>query len=106
MQAFAAELAGQGRKLVPVLQPGVKVDPGYETYLDGLAQAAFLRGQDQQPYLGWVSSGSLPHFVVPLLYCCVASAALADLPSFWAGGCVRAPHTRSHHHSHTHSSAH
>lgn len=55
MQAFATELAQGGRKLVPVLQPGVKVDPSYETYIDGLAQAAFLRGQDDTPYLGWVS---------------------------------------------------
>lgn len=57
-QRFANELAAKGMKLIPIVDPGVKMDPNYATYLDGLGQSVYLRGQDLQPYVGWVSEQS------------------------------------------------
>ncbi|KAL4855918.1 Alpha-glucosidase [Chlorella vulgaris] len=61
VQRFANELAAKGMKLIPIVDPGVKMDPNYATYLDGLGQSVYLRGQDLQPYVGWVWPGGV-HF--------------------------------------------
>ena len=40
------ELAGQGFRSVAIVDPGIKVDPGYEVYDSGLREDAFLRMPD------------------------------------------------------------
>lgn len=39
------------------LQPGIKVEPGYAPYDEGIKEDVFMRGVDGQPYLGWVWPG-------------------------------------------------
>ncbi|EFN52962.1 hypothetical protein CHLNCDRAFT_26299, partial [Chlorella variabilis] len=59
---FAADLAAQGQKVVPIVGPGIKIDPTYDVYLDGLQQNVYLKSSDScQPYVGWVWPGGV-HF--------------------------------------------
>lgn len=42
---------------VPIaVDPGIKVDPGYAPYDEGIKEDVFMRGVDGKPYLGWVSA--------------------------------------------------
>ena len=54
MRAFLCRLHAAGRRWVPILDPGVKVDPGYPAYDAGLAGGLFLKGVDGLPYVGRV----------------------------------------------------
>lgn len=54
MQAFLRRLHAAGRKWVPIVDPGVKIDPGYPAYDAGVAEGLFLRGVDERPYVGKV----------------------------------------------------
>ena len=62
LQRFAADLAAQGQKVVPIVGPGIKIDPTYDVYLDGLQQNVYLKSSDScQPYVGWVSAHRSAH---------------------------------------------
>jgi alpha-glucosidase len=56
-----APLEMRRRRIVPILDPGVKVDPGYRVYDQGLAQGHFCLGPTGQPYVGIVWPGEV-HF--------------------------------------------
>lgn len=51
------ELAAQGFRVVPIIDPGVKVDPAYSVYADGRARGFFARGADGAPFEGYVWPG-------------------------------------------------
>jgi len=51
------ELSSEGGEVVPILDPGVKVDPGYEIYEDGLAKGVFCTTGEGRPYVGFVWPG-------------------------------------------------
>ena len=54
LQAFVKELHDSKQYWVPIVDPGIKVDPGYPAYDQGLAAHAFITDFTGQPYLGQV----------------------------------------------------
>ena len=54
LQAFVKSLHGSKQYWVPIVDPGIKVDPGYPAYDEGLAAHAFITDFTGQPYLGQV----------------------------------------------------
>ncbi|WP_376788474.1 TIM-barrel domain-containing protein [Thermoflexus sp.] len=61
------ELEGQGIRTVVILDPGVKVDPGYTVYREGMANGRFCRLPDGTVYRGLVWPGwcVFPDFTDP-----------------------------------------
>lgn len=57
MQKLVHDLHANGQKFVPILDPGIKVSPGYHAYDVALAQDLFVKNAEGDPYLGWVSVG-------------------------------------------------
>ena len=51
-------LADQGFRTISIVDPGVKHDPGYEVYDDGLAQDVFCRTEGGDTYIGQVWPGN------------------------------------------------
>ncbi|MFH1496603.1 MAG: glycoside hydrolase family 31 protein [Verrucomicrobiota bacterium] len=62
-----AKLARNGRRVVPILDPGVKVEPGYIACDDGLKQGVFCLNPAGKPYVGFVWPGQtyLPDYSLP-----------------------------------------
>lgn len=62
-----AKLAKHGRRVVPILDPGVKVEPGYHAYEEGLARDLFCQNPGGTPYVGFVWPGQthFPDFSLP-----------------------------------------
>lgn len=62
-----AALAAKGRRVVPILDPGVKAEPGYEVCEDGLAKGVFCLTPEGRPYHGFVWPGKthMPDFSLP-----------------------------------------
>ena len=56
-QETADELTKTGRRIVPIIDPGVKKDPGYDVYDDGLKNNAFCQTSEGNPYVGLVWPG-------------------------------------------------
>lgn len=52
------ELGDLGFRVVPIIDPGVKVDPDYATYREGGERGYFARNPDGTPFAGWVWPGS------------------------------------------------
>ncbi len=55
--AMVRDLAAQNFKLVPIVDPGVKVDTAYTVYRDGLRRGAFALTPQGTPYVGRVWPG-------------------------------------------------
>lgn len=66
-RGLIADLRGQGIKTVAILDAGIKVDPGYAVYEDGLARVVFLRTADGKPFVGpvWPGDCHFPDFTDP-----------------------------------------
>lgn len=60
-------LSAEEGEVVPILDPGVKVDPGYEVYDDGLSRRVFCTTMEGRPYVGFVWPGRtvFPDFSLP-----------------------------------------
>ena len=60
-------LADKGRRVVPILDPGVKVEAGYEVAESGLRAGIFCLNPEGQPYVGFVWPGRtwFPDFSLP-----------------------------------------
>jgi alpha-glucosidase len=60
-------LADRGRKIVPILDPGVKVESGYDVATSGLAAGIFCQHPEGQPFIGFVQPGRtwFPDFSLP-----------------------------------------
>ena len=58
------DLKRLGFKAITILDPGIKVDPGYAVYDDGLAGKHFCNGGDGKPYVGevWPGKSVFPDF--------------------------------------------
>ena len=52
--AHLAELQADGQRVVPILDPGVKKDPGYAVHDDGNAAGVWCTNEDGKPYVGYV----------------------------------------------------
>ena len=70
-----AELRDAGFRVVPIVDPGVKVDERYPVYNDGLAKDAFLRREDGSTFAlrVWPKAAALPDFGRP------------EVRTWWAG---------------------
>ncbi len=64
---LAQELRQQGVRLVTIVDPGVKVDPGYRVHDEGLAEDVFVRYPDGSLYAGnvWPGRCYFPDFTDP-----------------------------------------
>ncbi|KAL0022358.1 hypothetical protein WJX77_003500 [Trebouxia sp. C0004] len=65
MQAFVKQLHSSKQYWVPIVDPGIKVDPGYPAYDEGLAAKAFINDFTGKPYLGqvWPGATHFPDFL-------------------------------------------
>lgn len=63
----ARELAKNGRRIVPIIDPGVKREPGYRTYDDGRENGVFCLNPEGEPFVGMVWPGEtvFPDFSLP-----------------------------------------
>jgi len=64
---LARDLADQGVRLVTIIDPGVKVDPDYFLYRDGLEKGVFATLPDGRPALApvWPGTCAFPDFTTP-----------------------------------------
>jgi alpha-glucosidase len=62
-----AALAKKGRRVIPILDPGVKVEPGYFACDDGLREGVFCLTPSGKPYVGFVWPGKtyMPDYSLP-----------------------------------------
>jgi alpha-glucosidase len=62
-----AALARKGRRVIPILDPGVKVEPGYFVCDDGLNTGIFCLNPAGTPYVGFVWPGKtyMPDYSLP-----------------------------------------
>src|SRR5581483_2958596 len=51
------ELRARGFRVVPIIDPGLKVDPYYAVYREGRERGYFIRGVDGLPFEGWAWPG-------------------------------------------------
>jgi alpha-glucosidase len=66
-QKLLAQLKDLGFNVVVMCDPGIKVEKGYQTYEDGIAQDVFIKYPDGEPYTGQVWPGwcHFPDFTRP-----------------------------------------
>lgn len=59
-----AELRRQGFRIVTIIDPGIKVDPNYPVYQEGLAGDYFVKKPDGKIYVGrvWPGESAFPDF--------------------------------------------
>lgn len=62
-----AALARRGRRVVPILDPGVGVERGYHAYESGLKRGIFCQTPEGEPFVGFVWPGRthFPDFSLP-----------------------------------------
>ncbi len=67
IEGLIRELEAQGIRTVVILDPGVKIDPRYSVYREGMARGAFCRLPDGRTYRGLVWPGwcVFPDFTDP-----------------------------------------
>lgn len=65
--AMLSKLRSEGFRVVPIIDPGIKVDPNYWVYREGLAGDDFVRMPDGQVYHGavWPGMSAFPDFTSP-----------------------------------------
>lgn len=61
MRSFVDQLHEDGQRWVPIIDPGIKVDPGYPAYDEGIQQDVFLKDTKGRRYVGKVWPGAV-HF--------------------------------------------
>ncbi|HET8907112.1 MAG TPA: glycoside hydrolase family 31 protein [Ktedonobacterales bacterium] len=71
--AMVQRLREQHLRLVTIIDPGVKVDPAFRVYEEGVASGYFTRGPDGSPFKGWVWPGQS----------CWADFARDDVRAWW-----------------------
>ncbi|MES2952164.1 MAG: TIM-barrel domain-containing protein [Pseudomonadota bacterium] len=61
------QLQANGRRIVPILDPGVKVEEGYEVATSGTAAGIFCHNPEGEPYVGFVWPGRtwFPDYSLP-----------------------------------------
>ena len=57
LKADLAGLQANGRRIIPILDPGVKVEAGYEVAISGQAANIFCKNPEGEPYVGFVWPG-------------------------------------------------
>ena len=66
-KAFVAKLKQRGIKVIPIIDPGVKQDPNYQTYADGVKHNYFVKTPDGKVYINkvWPGDSAFPDFGRP-----------------------------------------
>ena len=64
---LVAELAAMGVHAVPIVDPGIKIDPNYSVYREGVEKGYFLRKADGKMFVGkvWPGDSAFPDFTHP-----------------------------------------
>lgn len=67
LKAFAAEMAGKGIHLVPIVDAGIKVEPGDPVYEDGIRENVFCRNKEGRFFQAgvWPGMTHFPDFLDP-----------------------------------------
>jgi alpha-glucosidase len=73
LEALVRRLREQHIRLVTIIDPGVKVDPAFHVYEEGVANGYFTRAPDGSPFKGWVWPGQS----------CWADFARDDVRAWW-----------------------
>jgi len=55
--AFVKDLHAHGQKVVLILDPGIKIDPGYPAYDEGIKRDIFIKTADGKLHAGDVWPG-------------------------------------------------
>jgi len=65
--AQIADVNKRGRKVVPIIDPGVKLDPGYKVYDEGAKAKAYCKTPSGKDFVGFVWPGAtvFPDFASP-----------------------------------------
>ncbi|MBI5549481.1 MAG: glycoside hydrolase family 31 protein, partial [Deltaproteobacteria bacterium] len=65
--ALVSTLAERGFKTTVIVDPGIKVDPAWSIYSEGVRDGRFLLGDDGQPFVGevWPGAAVFPDFSAP-----------------------------------------
>lgn len=66
-EANLAEIQATGRRVVPIIDPGVKAEPGYDVYESGKQVDAFCRNPQGKDFIGlvWPGETAFPDFSLP-----------------------------------------
>lgn len=64
---FVTSLKKQGIKAIPIIDPGVKKDPDYDVYVDGIKKGYFVKSPDGKVYINkvWPGDSTFPDFGRP-----------------------------------------
>ena len=64
-KGLLTDLANDGFHVVPIIDPGVKAEPGFPVYDDGLAKRVFIESAPGEPYVGavWPGAAAFPDFL-------------------------------------------
>lgn len=67
LERILADLEKKGRKVIPILDPGVKQEPGYSVYEDGRRHDIFCRNPQGHEFVGqvWPGDTVFPDFSLP-----------------------------------------
>ncbi len=62
---FTKEIQGQGFHLIPIIDPGVKIESGYSVYEEGVSKGYFCKNAEGQDYIAavWPSLIHFPDFL-------------------------------------------
>ncbi|MBA4294024.1 hypothetical protein C0431_13765 [bacterium] len=66
VEGTAKELAKDNIRIVPIIDPGVKSEPGYRVYDDGIKQNVFCQNTEGNPFIGlvWPGETVFPDFTL------------------------------------------
>lgn len=64
---FVKEMKDQGLRLVPIIDAGVKIEPGYPVYEEGIRQGFFCTDEADKPFIAavWPGKVHFPDFMNP-----------------------------------------
>ena len=82
IQAFLNKLHDGGQKWVPIIDPGILIDPGYPAYDEGMKEDVWVKDATGQPYAGQVTTASGAAFGDGFL-CCACAIVRVDQMPMW-----------------------
>lgn len=67
MRALVKSLHDAGQRWIPIIDPGIKIDPDYAAYTEGLHDDVYLKDITGKPYVGsvWPGPVHFPDFMSP-----------------------------------------
>lgn len=67
MKGLATEMKAKGVHLVPIIDAGVKIEPGYDVYEEGVRKGYFCKNEAGEDFVGavWPGKVHFPDFLTP-----------------------------------------